>query len=324
MSSKSARFHPFYDPHSHNGGLSNGIKALISLGLGAVYGAAQFVTMPNRAAFYSENCLILAAIITTAVMALYLATDVFRESLDTVDKFYGSDEITSQIVDHWLSDKQFYLAGSAGAVANMAVAHVLGIPGEFHIAYSSLVVMYSGYLISGFAAGMGLLAIIAVIALYLKLAPSLEQALDPKDPDGNGGIKRLGDALWFFATLIAALAVLICIYMFGVSWQSIHQPAVRIVFIFWISLPFLVAMSIVLIPGLAVRRHVGHYKIRHESQLKQEKAELYSSFKQFKNVDDEDIISSKKELSEKLTEISVQMEQLRKMRKSHIDGREDT
>lgn len=323
MTMKPARFHPFYDPMTESGGLSYARKASIAVGLGGFYVGAQYLSMADRATFFSESCWLLGVIITTAVMALYLATDSFRGSLWTVDKFYGSDQITSEIEDYWLSDKRFFLAGLAGAVSNMAVAHVLGIPGEFHEAAVALLVMYLGYFISGFAAGMGLLAIVAVIALYLKLAPSLERALDPNDPDGNGGIKRLGDSLWFFATLIASLGVLISIYMFGVSWESMHLAYVRVVFLFWISLPFLVAISIVLIPGLTVRRHVVQFKAHQESQLKQEKAELYSSFKQFKNVDDETIINSKREISEKLSENSDQMENLRRMRKSHIDGRED-
>lgn len=323
MTMKSTNFHPFYDPLTETGGLSYGAKAAISLGLGGVYVIAQYFSMSDRSAFFSEHCWILGAVMSTAVMALYIATEVFRGSLEIVDRFHGSDEISDQVVNNWLRDDRYIIAGLFFGSLNAGVAHLLGIPGEFHTTAISLIVMYLGFFVSGFTAGMGVLAIVAVIALYLKLAPSLEFALDPNDPDGNGGIKRLGDSLWFFAILIAVVGVLVSIYMFSVSWQFMHLPYVRMLFMIWISLPFLVAISIVLIPGLAVRRHVSQYKARQVSQLKQEKAELYSSFKQFKNSDDEAIINSKREISEKLTHISDQMEKLRKMRNSHIDSRED-
>ena len=77
---------------------------------------------------------------------------------------------------------------------------------------------YFGFFLAGFASGMGLLAITAVIVLYLKFAPSLQYTLDPNDPDGSGGIKKLGDSLWFFSGLIGAVGVLVSIHMFGVSW----------------------------------------------------------------------------------------------------------
>jgi hypothetical protein len=73
---------------------------------------------------------------------------------------------------------------------------------------------------------------------------------------------------------------------------------VRWISLIWISLPYLVAISIVLTLGLAVRRYVSHYKVHREIQLKQTKAELYSSFKEVENSEDETIINSKNEISD--------------------------
>lgn len=320
---KTTDFYPFYDPNRAGGCLSYTSKSAISLSIGGTYIIAQYLAMPDTSVFFSQYCWILGAIISTAIMSLYIATDVFRVSLETVNKFQGNNKISSHIVQHWLSNYHYGLAGLFWGAANMGVAHLLGIPGDLHSSPLSLSMMYLGFFLAGFTAGMGVLAIVAVIALYLKLAPNLEHALDPNDPDGNGGIKKLGDSLWFFAMLIAAVGILVSIYMFGVKWQFMHLAYVRSIFLIWISLPYLVAISVVLIPGLAVRRHVSHYKAHRELQLKQTKAELYSSFKEFENSDDESIINSKKEISEKLSHINEQMEKLRKMRNSHIDSRDD-
>jgi hypothetical protein len=181
--------------------------------------------------------------------------------------------------------------------------------------------VYFGFFLGGFASGMGLLAITAVIALYLKFAPSLQYTLNPNDPDGNGGIKKLGDSLWFFGGLIGVVGVLLSIHVFGVSWTSMHKQHVQFVFLIWVSLPYVLAVSVVLIPGLAVRRQVSYFKSYKSDQLKQEKVKLYSSYKQFESKEDEEIISEKKELGEKLERIQNELETLKKMRNSPIDGK---
>lgn len=160
-----------------------------------------------------------------------------------------------------------------------------------------------------------------MIVLYLKFAPSLQYTLDPSDPDGYGGIKKLGDSLWFFGGLIGVMGILVSIHMFGVSWTLMHKQYVQFIFLFWVSLPYILAVPIVLIPGLAVRRQVSYYKSYKSDQLKKEKARLYSNYKQFKAKEDKDIVSEKKELGDKLEQIQDELEKLKQMRNSHIDGK---
>ena len=324
MTIKTTDFYPFYDPNRDRGRLSYISKSAISLAIGGVYIVAQYLAMADKSVFFSQYCWVLGAIISTAIMALYIATDVFRVSLSTVNKFKGNDQLSSYIVRHWLSDYHYGLAGLFCASVNVAVAHLLGVPGEFHSSPLSLSLIYVGVFVAGFSLGMGLFAVVAIIGLYLKLAPSLQHALDPDDPDGNGEIKKLGDSLWFFAMLIAAVAVLVSTYMLGMKWQYMHLAYVQWIFLLWISMPYLVAISVVLIPGLAVRRYTSHYQAHRKIRPKQIKAQLYSSLKEFENSDDETIINSKKEISEKLTHINDQMEKLRKMRNSHIDSAGDS
>ena len=316
-----SNFYPFYDPYSDGGGLGYGSKLVISLGFGACYAWLQYYSLPDKTVFFSENCWRLALIISTSFFALYVATDVFRNNLNMIreieDKYAGS----LKVVDEVMSDKWLLLAGFAFGTVNTTIGHVLGVPSVFFESTPSLVMIYFGFFLGGFTSGMGLLAIGAVIMLYLKFAPSLQYTLDPNNPDGNGGIKKLGDSLWFFGGLIGVIGFLISMYMFGVSWTYMHKPYVQFIFLFWVSLPYVLAVSIVLIPGLAVRRQVSYYKSYKSGQLKQEKVKLYSSYKQFKPREDEEIISEKKELGEKLERIQSELETLKKMRNSHIDGK---
>ncbi|MFT7470845.1 MAG: hypothetical protein ACI8XU_000738 [Kiritimatiellia bacterium] len=319
--SQKSNFYPFYDPYSDSGGIGYGSKLGISLGLGAGYALLQYYSLPDKMIFFRENCWILALIISTSSFALYVATDVFRNNLNAMREIEGKYAVSLKVVDEWMSDKWLLLAGFATGTVNTTVGHLLGVPSVFFESTSSLVMVYFGFFLGGFASGMGLLAITAVIVLYLKFAPSLQYTLDPHDPDGNGGIKKLGDSLWFFSGLIGAVGVLVSIHMFGVSWTFMHKPYVQFVFLFWVSLPYILAVSIVLIPGLAVRRQVSNFKSYKSDQLKKEKVKLYSSYKQFESKDDEEIILGKKELGEKLERIQNELETLKKMRNSHIDGK---
>lgn len=316
-----SNFYPFYDPYRDSGTLSYASKLGISLSMGAAYLLLQYYSLPDKMIFFSENCWILGLIVSTSTFALYVATDVFRHNLNTMREIEGKPAVSLKVVDEWMSDKWLLLAGFAFATTNTTVGHLLGVPGAFFESTSALVMVYFGFFLAGFASGMGLLAIAAVIVLYLKFAPSLQHSLDPSDPDGNGGIKKLGDSLWFFGALIGAVGVLVSIHMFGVSWTYMHKQYVQLIFLIWVSLPYILAVSVVLIPGLAVRRQVSQYKRYKASQLKQEKVKLYSNYKQFESKEDEQIISEKKELGEKLERIQNELETLKKMRNSHIDGK---
>lgn len=100
-----------------------------------------------------------------------------------------------------------------------------------------------------------------------------------------------------------------------------HKRYVQFIFLFWVSLAYVLAVSIVLIPGLAVRRQVSYFKSYKSGQLKHEEMKLYLSYKQFESKEDEEIIAEKKELGEKLERIQSELESLKKMRNSHIDGK---
>lgn len=319
--SQRSNFYPFYDPYRNSGTLGYGSKLGISLSIGGFYALLQYIALPNKLIFFSENCWVLALIISTSTFALYVATDVFRHNLHTMREIEGEKSHSLKVVDEWMNDKWLLLAGFGFAAANTTVGHLLGVPAAFFESTSALAMAYFGFFLAGFSSGMGLLAIAAVIVLYLKFAPSLQHSLDPNDPDGNGGIKKLGDSLWFFGGLIGAVGILVSIHMFGVSWTYMSKQYVQFIFLFWVSLPFVLAVSVVLIPGLAVRRQVSYYKSYKANQLKQEKVKLYSYYKQFESKEDEEIISAKKELSDRLEQIQNDLEKLKKMRTSPIDGK---
>ena len=206
------------------------------------------------------------------------------------------------------------------ATLNISVGHLLGVPTDLRGSVPALAMIYVGFFLSGFFAGMGLLSIISVIALHLRFAPHIQYSLNPDNPDGSGGIGSLGDSLWFFASLIGAVGVLVSVFLVNVEWSYLYKGYGQVLFMLWLGLPYTLAVSIVLVPGLAVRRQVRGYKSFREKQLKEE-ARLFNSFKEFKEAPDEEIIATKRAINERLENIQTQMEKLRKMRNSHIDNK---
>lgn len=319
MTQDITRFHPFFDPYRQGHSLTTRVRIVIALGIGGFFAALNFLALPDKSVFFEQETWILGAIISTAILALFIATEVHRGNFKLIDRLLGNNRLSDELVQGWLSDRAYLRAGLIFAVMSVTVAHLLGVPKAFHVGLWPLISIYLTYFVSGFTAGMGLWSIFGVVVLYLKFAPLLPHTLDPQDPDGVGGIKLLGNSLWFFATLVAAVGLLIAVYLFSVDWVFMEQEAIRLLFSVWLALPFVLAISIVLLPGLAVRRQVSRFKHYKAEQLREEKAQLFASYKQFQAAGDDEIIASKKELNERLNQVQQQMQQLRRMRNSHLD-----
>jgi hypothetical protein len=319
MSDSIPNYYPFFDPWRDGKPLRWYQKIAIAVGIGVAYGALQFINLDEKAVFWEQRCWMLSVIISFSLLALYVATHVFRENLDLLIRFEGSSGVTAGIIQQLLGVRVFVLAGLVFATLTTGVAHLFGIPADLHLASLPLVAVYLGYFLTGFTCGLGLWAILAVIILYLRFAPNLQHTLNPGSPDGYGGIKSLGDSLWFFAMLIAAVGLLVASYMFSVDWTNLHNDLARSLFLIWLAMPFVMAVSVILIPGLAVRRQVNEFKAHRHEQLKRERASVYSSYKEFEPAPDDDIIATKRQLQDRLNELQTQMQKLKRMRNSPID-----
>ncbi len=196
------KVYPFFDPIRDGRQLSWGLKIGIALGIGGLYFLLQYTALRDKTIFFQLYCWILGVIISTAILALYMSTEIFRRSLVTINELEAGQSTSQAIVTNWLSNKWYVVAGLVLATANTSVGHVLGVPPEYYVSSFSLAAIYAGIFAAWFAAGMGLLGILAIIVLYLRFAPNLQHTLDPLSPDGIGGIKKLGDSLWFFGGLI--------------------------------------------------------------------------------------------------------------------------
>ena len=326
MSQSNTVFLPFYDRSRRGDELGYPVKIAVSLGAGFAYLLLQYLSADNKNIVLDQYCWVLATIISVALLALYIATDLFRRNLGLVEKLQGQNPVSQEIIGNWLTDRGYLISGLAFATVITFVGYLFGVPLEFESNTFSLGIIYLGFFLSGFTCGLGLYSIVGVIVLYLKLSPCLYYTLDPMNVDGAGGIKRLGDALWFFALLTAAVGMLVSIYLFGVSWTNAYKPWVQVLLTIWLAMPYVVAISIVLIPGLAIRRNVQYFKQHRVNELRQQRAEVYSSMKNLAVADDREdreIVAMNRDLKERLNHIQQQLANLKSMRDSHIDREEN-
>lgn len=314
------QYNPFFDPIRNGKQLSWFARFGIAIGLGAIYSLLQLLTLQDKAVYLGQYCWVLSIIIASSLAALYVATFVFRQSLQVLVKFEAGTGTTQQVISNVLTDRSFLITSLVFATATTAVTHIIGVPVDLHVSSLALIVSYLGYFTAGFCSGLGLWAIFGVISLYLRFAPNLQYSLDPKNPDGNGGIKLLGESLWFFALLIAVIGLLIAGYMFSVDWTNLQSSLARALFLIWLALPFTCAISVVMIPGMAVRRQVDQFRERRLVELKRERASVHAAFKEFDPEGDDEIISGKRELNDRLREIQREMDGLENMRTSPLDG----
>ena len=314
------RYYPFFDPYRNGKPLSWFAKIGIALIPGILYTVLQLASLEDKTSYLAQYCWVLSIIMSTSLAALYVATYVFRQSLGVLLKVEAGTGVTQRAIETLATTRAFLIFAVAFGAANAVVVHIFGLPIDLQASSAALVVSYLGHFLAGFTAGLGLWAIFAVINLYLRIAPNLQFTLEPMNSDGAGGIKLLGESLWFFGLLIAVVGLLVAGYMFSVEWTNLRNPFVGTVFLIWLTMPFTVAVSVVLIPSLAVRRQVDQFKERRIEQLKRERTYVYAAFKQFEQAGDDEIIAAKRELDDKLKNIQRQIDLLEQMRNSPLDS----
>lgn len=320
-SDETLRYYPFFDPYRDGKPLSWVARLGIAFFPGVIYSLLQILSLEDKSSYLHDYSWVLSIIMSTSLAALYVATYVFRESLQTLLKFEAGSGITRHVIENLATRNAFLLFALTFGTANTLVVHVLGLPLDLQASSYALSVSYVGHFMAGFCAGLGLWAIFSVINLYLRFAPDLQFTLEPLNPDGAGGIKLLGESLWFFGMLIAVVGLLVAGYMFSVEWTNLRGSLAATLFLIWLAMPFTVAISVVLIPSLAVRRQVEQFKERRLEELKRRRAEVYAAFKNFSAMPDDDIIAGKRSLNEELQFINKQIDMLEQMRSSPLDGR---
>jgi hypothetical protein len=254
-------FHPFYEGFA-NAGARGPVKILIAFGSGLGFLLLRVLADQQHALV--DWSVMLAALITIALLALYLATHTFRVLLTDVQSRVGESAYNDLLTraQAVLNDRRLALAGGFFACLNVVIALALGVPRGSTFSQATLIV---GYAAAGFVCGMAAYCISGVHSVLQRLPyhMSHEKAFDYTSPDGCGGTSFIGEALVVFGGVTLVVGVLISLYILNAPWSSAAAPRpwwLDSVVGFWLAFPYIMSAAAGILPAIAVHDALREYK----------------------------------------------------------------
>jgi hypothetical protein len=244
-----ADFEPFYDRIAGYGPAPFLIKIALSVLLGAPF-------------FFGASKL-LGVLISSAMLALYFATETFRGTLPymalKLDP-HANDALLERI-RQVLSDRLFMVGAIGFGILNFCVGLLLGAPGSGW----TLALTYAGYLVAGFSCGMPVVGICGVVRTIDRFA-ELKPKLDYTEPDRCGGTAVFGSALVRFGSVTMIVGVMISWYILRTPWEHDNGIADLLKW-FWVAWPFLLSLIVVLAPSGRIADLLKQLAIRETREL---------------------------------------------------------
>jgi len=243
-------------------------KVLVAAALGLTFLLPHAIAVGDK--MLTDWSWLLAALIMTAMLALYYATDTLRKLLpgmglrlraNEIDRANDDDrdEVFMRPLRWWLSTGNFILAGIVVGLINAAVGIELGIPNSGY--YTTLF----GFFLAGFVCGMATLGIVGVTIAVAQFARAADESFDYTAPDGCGGVQFIGEGLIVFSSVTLVVGVMISVYIYMFPWAH-HGP--RIVFLqwIWIGLPYALSLVVLLWPAIPLNDALRRYKLGEEDK----------------------------------------------------------
>jgi hypothetical protein len=262
----SLQFLPFYERLT--AGIPGSIfsRAIISVFLGLVFLAAQFLSIGTKT-FYDWSWF-LGLLITAMMLCLYVATYTLHELLSRMAIYLSSDKQAFRVgLKDTLSDRNFVVVGSIFGALNCVMGSCFGLP------YSdgpAIISILFGYFLVGFIGGMAILGIYGVFVAVREFSRELKPALDFTSPDNCGGTLFIGDALVVFSAVTLIAGVMISIYILKTDWAGDHSWEIMALKSFWIVFPYIMSPIILIIPAIPVHIELRNYQLEQEESLKKQ------------------------------------------------------
>ena len=129
---------------------------------------------------------------------------------------------------------------------------------------------YIGLFLAGFACGMPVAGIRGVVITLTRYLDQGQPKVDYTNPDGCGGFLFLGEALVKFSAVTLVVGLLLSIYILEVKWlpsSNNSSVIVQATMWMWITLPFLLSLTILLAPASRANHALTNHKIQVEVEL---------------------------------------------------------
>ena len=204
-----------------------------------------------------------AALIATAMLCLYYASHTLHALLAEMGMRLRADgpALYRDTVKRTLSDRNFLLAGLFFGLLNCAFGLFFGIPYSETLASATIL---AGYFLAGFVCGMAVLGIYGVSVSIAAFAPKLKHSFDFTSPDGCGGTQFLGETLVIFSSVTLIVGVMISVYLLKADWTRNDAGWIGALKYFWIVFPYLMSLTVLIAPAVAINTELREYKLRQE------------------------------------------------------------
>lgn len=239
---------------------------LISVMLGLIVLALLYITIDET--IFSDWTAFLPVIISTAMFSLYVATYRLRSLFPEMDARLHPKKSDVYLVplNKYLSNKHFILAGIAFGSTNCLMGYAYGLPYQGDTVIS--IAIMASYFIVGFVCGMAAYSIFAVSLSINVFTKEASHSLDYTSPDNCGGTKIFGDALLVFGGVTLVVGVMISVYIIKAGWlydENWWRVSLKM---FWIIFPYLMSITVLIVPSSVINAVLRKYKLEQEVILK--------------------------------------------------------
>lgn len=265
---QTGKFLPFYERMAANSSIMQLVaKIQLSLAAGFLFLFPRLLAVGDE--IVTDWSWLLGVIISTSLICLYYATHTFRAMFRSLNFRLPEGEATFPARLSYLRDRQFVLGGFSFAIMGCGVVKFLY---RYDGAFWNVATLYLGTFLASFATGMllvGIFGVLMTLARYLDGGPKV----DYSNPDGCGGFLFLGAALVKFSGVTLVVGVLIWIFTLKFEWSpQLQSPQLDrllplVVIWFYVPLPFVLALMILLVPASLANQLLTSHKIEQEIKL---------------------------------------------------------
>jgi hypothetical protein len=249
-------------------------KLLVAAGLGLLFFVPHAVAVDGQVV--KDWSWFLAALITTAMLALYYATDTLRGLLPEMSLRLRAkdgkcrDHVFMTPLRRILSDRYFVLAGCVVGVVNASAGYLFGIPDPSTCPFYTTLF---GFFLAGFVCGMATLGIFGVSFVVAHFAKRAQDSFDYMAPDHCGGVQFIGEGLVVFSSVTLIVGVMMSVYIHAFPWTNKAWWVAALQWV-WIVLPYGLSLVVLMWPAVPLNDALRRYKVREEEKQLVEIAEI--------------------------------------------------
>ena len=283
-------FQPFYDRVANRLKMPFLGKVVVSIALGLLFIGPHYWLADK---WYQPTSILLAMIISMAMLSLYYATHVFRSILPVmVRRIKDKGNLLGKPIENYLSTKKMIIFGLSFAVINCCLAALFGIPEsqlvEQPSPFAYVITLYWGYFLAGFVCGMAVQGIVTVCHAIGVFGLNVQGNLDYTSPDNCGGTLFLGNALMIFGSVTLLVGILISLYIIKTEWGELGN-FVKSLKIVWVIFPYLMSFIVFVVPVLTLNKSLTEYKSQQDYRLQSKLHSIRDSIDKGGEVDLDDL-----------------------------------